>query len=1483
MKKDFIKLGAYKPEFESDNCGVGLIVDTNGKKSHKMIDDGLDMLDRMAHRGAVGYDDKTGDGAGIKIEIPHKFFKKELGEILPKKGDYAAGMFFFPMAPDIRFKFMAIIENIIKNSEMKFIKWRNVPINSEVSGSYARNTLPEIQQLFIDRNGLEKNKFRRKLYILRKKIEKDISLIESDYTKDFYISSLSDNNIIYKGLLLPSQIKKFYSDLQDTSVKTSYVILHQRYSTNTSPNWKLSHPFRYIAHNGEINTIKGNIKKFKSNKENLSSILFEDEINNLENIIEENVSDSANLDNILELLTLGGRNILHALAMLIPETWENSNRLNKDEINFYKYHSHLIEPWDGPATILFSDENFIGAKLDRNGLRPSRYYITKSNKLILASEAGVLDIDDEKILKRGKLKPGEFFAFDLKKLEILNHNKILKTLVSPSYTKINDKNKVILDKSEIKNKKLDIKEVEKKQICFGYSREEIKKVIGYMANNGKEPILSMGIDTPLALLSKNPKLIFDYFKQLFAQVTNPAIDPIREKNVMSLRVYLGKFNGLIDGIEKDKKSKFIEFNNPIIDNKKMNAIKELNNNDFRTVKIPMVFDSESKGKGLKNGLDVLCSRVKKAIENGYNLIVLSDNLINKFSSPIPSLLGLGAVNNYLIENKLKSKVDIIIESGDARDPMHIALLFGYGAKLVNPYLALNSIEYFSKKEVYIKESTEKAKENYIKALEKGLLKILSKMGISTLNSYIGAQLFESIGLNKEIIDKYFKDTPNTITGIDLDILAKEVFLRHEKAYFNNKPLEIGSEFQFKKNGVKHLFTPEVISTLQTSCQTNNYGMYKDYARLVNDQRESPITLRGLLKIKSDRKKIDINEVEPVKDILKKFVTGAMSFGSLSKEAHENLALAMNSIGASSNSGEGGEDKDRFYTEKKSNIKQVAAARFGVSIEYLNDAKEIQIKVSQGAKPGEGGHLPGKKVVGKVAEIRHAIEGLPLISPPPHHDIYSIEDLEQLIYDLKAANKEARISVKLVSRAGIGTIASGVVKGHADMILISGYDGGTGAAPISSIKNAGVPWEIGLSETHQTLLLNNLRKKVTLQVDGQMRTGRDVIIATLLGAEEYGFATAPLVVSGCIMMRKCHTNKCPVGVATQDPELRKYFKGKPEHVVNYFTFIANEIREYLAEMGYKKLEDLVGRADLLLRDKEVNHWKIDSINLSEILFKPNLPSSFGIKKIEKKEDIINKTLDDYLIDNFDDLYDKQIEIKNIDRSVGSKLSSHLIKENLNLLNEKRFEFKGTAGQSFGAFLTKNITFKINGDANDYVGKGLSGGKIVIKNPNKVKQEDILVGNTTLYGATKGKLFINGRAGERFAVRNSGGISVVEGLGNHGCEYMTNGIVVVLGEIGDNFAAGMTGGVSYIFNFNAGNDKKINLDNVSIKKLDLKDYTILKKLIKEFIDETDSIKAKKIYENWDYYSNLFIKVSSDNYDLIAKKEGLENMIKEVKNIG
>jgi glutamate synthase (NADPH/NADH) large chain len=1484
MKKQFIEHGAYKPEYESDNCGVGFIVDTNGRKSHKMIDDGLDMLNNMAHRGAVGYDDQTGDGAGLKFQIPHDFFKTELGKDLPSPGDYAVGMIFLPLTPDIRFECMATIERVISDSKLEFIQWRNVPINTTVAGSYARSTLPEIQQLFINRNNVPKNDFEKELFLLRKKIDIAILEIKSEYIENFYICSLSSHSIVYKGLLLANQMKSFFKDLQNTNFKTAYIVVHQRYSTNTSPSWKLAHPFKYVAHNGEINTIKGNIQKFESKKENLKSKVFGNALIGMDNIIEKDVSDSANLDNIVELFRIGGRTILHSLAMLIPQPWENSIHLNENVVDFYKYHSNLIEPWDGPATIIFSDDQYIGTKLDRNGLRPARYYVTK-NKVIMASEAGVVGVKDAQVISRGKIKPGEFLAVDLESGSLLLHDDILKTFVTPDYTDLIKRNELTVKTEE---DFLEVDEtINQKQVSFGYTREELKRVIAVMAKDAKEPILSMGTDTPLAALSEEPKLLFDYFKQLFAQVTNPAIDPIREKNVMSLRTTIGNFKGLLDGKIRDQDSKFLAFDHPIVNNQELNAIKGLMNSDFRSIKIPMVFDSDLLGSGLENGLELICQRVEKAIENDFNIIILSDKMIDKFRSPIPSLLALAAVNTHLLKKKIKTKVDIVVETGEARDPMHVALLFGYGATIVNPYLALNTIDALVKDNLYIKDlSATEGKKNYIKALEKGLLKILSKMGISTLNSYIGAQLFEIIGLDHEVVESYFNGTSHTITGISLDIIAKEVYIRHENAFFKDQKLEKGSELHYKKDGIKHLFTPEVIGKLQNSCRTNNYDEYKEYSEMINDSKKSLITLRGLLTFKSDRKPIPLGSVEPIENILKKFVTGAMSFGSLSKEAHENLALAMNSIGASSNSGEGGEDKDRYYTNKKSKIKQIAAGRFGVSIEYLNDAEEIQIKVSQGAKPGEGGHLPGKKVVGKVAEIRHAIENLPLISPPPHHDIYSIEDLEQLIYDLKASNPKARISVKLVSRAGIGTIAAGVVKGHADMILVSGHDGGTGAAPMTSIKNAGVPWEIGLSETHQTLLMNNLRKKVSLQVDGQMRTGRDVLIATLLGAEEYGFATAPLVVSGCIMMRKCHTNKCPVGVATQDPELRKYFKGKPEHVVNYFTFIAREIREYLANLGYESLDALVGRSDLLKRKESIENWKIKNIDLSQILFKPELPKSFGSKHVEAKALENIATLDDQLIDWLErDSLEKAIEITNTNRSIGTKLSSYIIKNKIRIEEEQVYNFIGTAGQSFGAFLTSPIVFKMYGDANDYVAKGLSGGKIIIKHPNNKIKTDILVGNTTLYGAIKGKLFINGKAGERFAVRNSGAISVVEGVGNHGCEYMTNGIVIVLGDVGDNFAAGMTGGIAYVLNKNPLTESRINKDTVSIKGLKTIDERVLKDLLEEHFALTGSLKAKDILDEWHYYSKLFVKVSSDGYDTIAEKQGLENLVdlQAVKKIG
>ena len=1471
MNKEFIENGLYDPQFEKDNCGVGFITNRNRMKTHQLIKDGLEMLSNMAHRGAVGYDDKTGDGAGIKIQIPKNFFKNKVKEL---KGfeRFGVGQIFLPMIPDIRFKCMAIVEEVVNSHSVEFIKWRNVPIDENYAGTYARSTLPEIQQLFIDPKDLSKDEFKRKLYLIRKEIEKKVFEIDSEYTKDFYFCSLSEENIIYKGLLLAKQIGKFYKDLKSSKFKTSYIIVHQRYSTNTSPSWRLAHPFRYIAHNGEINTINGNIRKFESKKEKLQSKYFNDKLMSLNNIIEKGVSDSANLDNIVELLRLNGRNILKSLGMVIPEPWENNKELSEKAINFYRYHSKVIEPWDGPATLIFSDDEYIGAKLDRNGLRPARYYVTKK-QVILASEAGVVKTDSKKVISRGKIKPGQFFAVSLKNGEIKRHQDILESITEKNYKKVMEANKLSI-KPASKVNTINDKTLLTKQKVFGYSIEELQKVIAPMCNNGKEPITSMGTDTPLAILSKKPKLIFDYFKQLFAQVTNPAIDPIREENVMSLKTTLGQFNGLLDGLKKDKETKFIEIDHPVITNKEMKAYKNLENNHFRSIEIPLIFDSDHLGEGLQRGLDLICERVQKSINNDYNLIILSDRSSGQFKSPIPSLLALGAVNNYLLKNHLKSKVDIIVETADARNPMHMALLFGYGASLVNPYLALDSIKKLVNKSMYIDiKDYKKAEVNFINAIEKGILKILSKMGISTLNSYIESQIFEIIGLNQEIVDKYFNSTPSRVNGVGLEILAKEVHLRHKSAYFGEKELDIGSELHFTKGGEKHLFTPEVIANLQQSCRKKDYSLYKQYANLIDNQKDNLITLRGLFKVDSDRESISLNEVEPIESIMKRFVTGAMSFGSLSKEAHENLALAMNSIGAKSNSGEGGEDEARFYTDKKSKIKQIAAGRFGVTLEYLNDAEEIQIKISQGAKPGEGGHLPGKKVVGKVAEVRRAIPNLPLISPPPHHDIYSIEDLEQLIYDLKSVNPKARISVKLVSRAGIGTIASGVAKGHADMILISGHDGGTGAAPISSVKYAGVPWEIGLSETHQSLLMNNLRDRVSLQVDGQMRTGRDVLIATLLGAEEYGFATAPLVVSGCVMLRKCHSNKCPMGVATQDPELRRRFKGKPEHVINYFKFIATEVREYLASLGYRNLDQLIGRSDLLSRDSKVNHWKIESIDLSEILYKPSLPQSFGSRFKGENYKIAYGVLDDQILRDLKNDKSLKYKIKNTDRTVGAKLSHKIVQRDSKKFNYPvNVKFNGTAGQSFGAFLQSDITFKLIGDANDYVAKGLSGGKIIIKKPKGNTDENLLVGNTALYGATRGRLYINGDAGERFAVRNSGAIAVVEGLGNHGCEYMTNGIVVVLGTVGNNFGAGMSGGVSFIFNKKVNTLDKVNKDMVTVKKPSKEDLSILKGLIQDFYNLTNSKKAKDILKDWNYYKNLFAKVSNPKYDNIIKNKEL-----------
>lgn len=1493
------KQGLYDPKYEKDSCGVGFIASIKGEKTHDIVKKGIQILVNLTHRGAVGSDTKTGDGAGILVQIPDEFFRiscDNLGMELPKSGEYAVGMVFFPKETALRLQCEGILERVTEEEGQKVLGWRDVPTDNRSIGETAKGTEPIIRQIFIGKNLKDQNAFERKLYVIRKRVENEVGKLLGDTVKSFYICSLSSRTIVYKGLLLAEQIKRFYIDLNDINFKSAIALVHQRYSTNTFPTWDLAQPFRYLGHNGEINTIRGNRNWMKAREGVLKSDTFGRDIQKLFPIVDSQSSDSASLDNALELLYQDGRSLPHALMLLIPEAWLGNHHMEQYKKDFYEYHGSLIEAWDGPAAVSFSDGIQVGATLDRNGLRPARYIVTKSGLVVMASEVGVLEFKESDIAEKGKLKPGEMFVVDTEKGKIIKDKELKEKICKMKpYGEILKKLRFTLDMfSSVKEKEEITPDVLKeKQQAFGYTIEDLKRIIEPMSKDGKEPVGSMGNDAPFAVLSNKSQLLFSYFKQLFAQVTNPPIDPMRERLVMSLFNYIGstQANVLNTEISIDP---FIEIYSPTLTDEEISKIKSLRDKNFKTTTVPITFKCDMGIEGFKEALKKICERASKRIKEGYNILVLSDKNVDSYEAAIPSLLAVSAVQHHLIREKSRTKVSIIVETGEARETMHFALLVGCGASAVNPYLVYQTIDQMIKDGDMKDVTPKEAKKNYIKAVNNGILKILSKMGISPLQSYHGAQIFEAIGLDSEFIDKYFEGMPSRIGGVGIDVIAQEVLTRHNNAFNKiRKPvsqLDVGGNYSWRKGGEFHLFNPDTIYKLQVASRTNNYGLYKEYADIINNQDEHLCTIRGLFKLKKG-KEIPIEEVEPTSEILKRFCTGAMSFGSISKEAHETIAIAMNRIGGRSNTGEGGEDPERYILEpngdsKRSAIKQVASARFGVTTEYLVNADELQIKMAQGAKPGEGGQLPGRKVDKYIAKTRHSTPGIDLISPPPHHDIYSIEDLAQLIYDLKNVNPQASVSVKLVSEVGVGTIAAGVAKAHADLILISGHDGGTGASPISSIKHAGIPWELGLSETQQVLLLNDLRSRVRIQTDGQLKTGRDVIIAALLGAEEFGFATTALVVMGCTMLRKCHKNTCDMGIATQDPELRKNFKGKPEYIINFLTFIAQEVREYMAKLGFRTVNEMVGRVDMVETKDAIDHWKAKGLDLSSILYKPYMPKRIKSYCVIPQDHGLSEALDYKLIEmSKKAIADKSkvdinMEIKNVNRSVGVMLSGTIAKKygSIGLPEDTiTINFKGSAGQSFGAFGVRGLTLILEGDANDYVGKGLSGGKVIIKTPEEatfVEENNIIAGNTILYGATSGKLFLNGSVGERFAVRNSGALAVVEGVGDHGCEYMTGGVVVIIGKMGRNFAAGMSGGIAYVLDEDNSFNDKCNMEMVEIQEnLDSDDIEMIDSLLKEHYKYTDSAKAEKILNQWNTYKTKFKKVIPTAYKLILEQQKSE----------
>ena len=1495
MKNTYLpgRQGLYDPRFEHDSCGVGFVCDIKGRKSHDIVTKGILALEHLMHRGATGSDPKTGDGAGILIQVPHEFLLKECSKAgirLPKSGDYGVGLVFLPTDGKERKFCEDNFKKIAEEEGLIFLGWREVPVDDSAIGRTAKESQPVIRQVFVGRPAgiAGELAFERKLYIVRKRSE---NLVRGSTVKQkafFYISGLSSRTLSYKGLLMSAQLKDFFPDLKDKALESSFTLFHARYSTNTFPTWDLSQPFRFLAHNGEINTLRGNINWMKARQGLLESGVLGKDIKKLFPVIVPGVSDSASLDNMLELLVLGGRSLPHAMMMLIPEAWQDNDQIGEERRRFYEYHACLMEPWDGPAAVAFTDGRFIGATLDRNGLRPARYVITKDDMVIMASEAGVLDIAPENILVNGRLKPGRMFLIDTREGRIID-DKELKEKVSGAkpYKKWLEENLERLEEVPVpKRPKLpETKDILGLQKAFGYTKEDLKIIVKPMAETGAEPTGSMGDDTPLAVLSEKPRIFYDYFKQLFAQVTNPPIDPIREELVMTLDTYLGCEKNILD--ETPEHCHRLKINNPILTDDELAKIRHIKNKSFKTKTISTLFEAKEGKAGFRKALDRIRKESSKAIKAGYGFIILSDRGVDGKHAALPALLAGASVHHHLIHEATRTQASIIIESGEPREVANFALLFGYGADCVNPYLAYRSIGELIKSEELDMEF-KAAQKNYIHALTHGILKILSKMGISTIQSYRGAQIFESLGLNSEIIDKSFTGTASRIGGVGLDVIAQETIKRHEEAFpgrQGEKPqLVTGGLYQWRRDGEFHLWNPGSIAALQDSVRNNDFEAFKKFGAMINDQEKNLCTLRGLLKFK-EREPVPLEEVEPASEIVKRFVTGAMSFGSISKEAHEAMATAMNRLGGKSNSGEGGEDPMRFMPlpngdSLRSAVKQVASGRFGVTSNYLTNADELQIKIAQGAKPGEGGQLPGHKVSVTIAKVRHSTPGVTLISPPPHHDIYSIEDLAQLIFDLKNANPRARISVKLVSEIGVGTIAAGVAKGHADMILISGGDGGTGASPISSIKHAGLPWELGISETHQTLVLNDLRSRVRLQTDGQMRTGRDIVIAAILGAEEFGFATAALIVLGCVMLRHCHLNNCSVGVATQDEILRKRFDGKPEYLQAYFTFVAEEARLTMARLGVKKIDELIGRTELLESNKDILHWKAKGVDFSNILHKPQVPRSVGTHCTMKQDHGIDKVLDIRLIDLARNALDKkeavraELPLKNTDRATGAMLSGEVSRrygEDGLPHDTIRFKFKGTAGQSFGAFLAKGITMEIDGDANDYIGKGLSGGKIIVYPPKVATfkpSENVIIGNTTFYGATSGEAYIRGVAGERFCIRNSGIFAVVEGVGDHGCEYMTGGRVVILGKTGRNFAAGMSGGIAYVYDEDGNFRSRCNMGMVELEKVDAEDKFAINSLLSNHYKYTGSEKAKKVLDDIEYEISNFVKVMPIEYKRVLE---------------
>jgi glutamate synthase (NADPH) large chain len=1490
--------GLYRQEFEHENCGIGFVAHLKGRKSHSIISQGLDILRNMTHRGAEGADKNSGDGAGVLIQIPRDFYLIQ-GYALPPEGQFGTGLLFLPQEPADAVRCEEILLNIIKEEGVNLIGFRHVPCNSSVLGDISRAAEPFIKQILLGAE-TEQDDLEKKLYIIRKRTEVAVRNSDIRQKSFFYLPSLSTKVLVYKGMLTSMQLGDYFSDLSDERLKSAIALVHSRFSTNTFPSWDLAQPFRILGHNGEINTIKGNRLWMEARE----SILKSDKLGDLSRIypiIEPGKSDSASLDNVLEFLLMSGKSLPYAMSVLIPESINNKNPISPELKAFYYYHSTFLEPWDGPASLIFSDGRYIGGMLDRNGLRPSRYLVTNNDLIVMGSETGVQSFRPEEIREKGRLKPGKMLLVDTEAGKIYYDNELKDALAREyPYGDWIHQNMVNLEEIETgQDVTPDIgSDYNKYLTSFNYSMEDIEKIIKEMAATGKEPTGSMGNDVPLAVLSKKPYRLFNYFKQVFAQVTNPPIDPIREELVMTLSGYLGSLQQNLLETSPDH-VKMVRFRNPVISNTYFQVVKNLRYKGFSAANLSMLFDASKGAEGLSEALEKLCLDAEKAVDAGKNYIILSDRGIEQNLAPVPSLLAVSAVHHYLISKRKRMQIDIVVETAEPREVMHFALLFGYGASIINPYMSFAVIDRLVKDKA-LQLDYHSAEANYINSINKGLLKIMSKMGISTLRSYRSSQIFEIIGIHPDVVDRYFAGTVSRIGGIGMPEISEEVLVPHRKAFLVEQQPEILTEgvYSYRKHGEHHAWNPETIALLQWSTRTGDRSKFKLYNDLVNRDTASPGFIRGLLRIK--RNPIPLSEVEAAANIMKRFVTGAMSFGSISREAHETMAIAMNRIGGRSNTGEGGEDPERFKPRPdgdstRSAIKQVASGRFGVTAEYLVNADEIQIKIAQGAKPGEGGQLPGHKVDKIIAKTRYSIPGITLISPPPHHDIYSIEDLSQLIFDLKNVNPSAKISVKLVSESGVGTIAAGVTKAGADLITISGYEGGTGASPSSSIKHAGLPLELGLAETQQTLVMNNLRRKVMLQADGQIKTALDIVMMAMMGAEEFGFATSALVVMGCVMMRKCHLNTCPVGVATQNPELRKRFTGKADYLVNFFTMMAGEVREILAETGFRKMDDIIGRFDLLERNPEVDHWKIKNIDLKALLAMPDEYKTNAIHCVESQESKLANILDLELIgDATDAIKDrKPVEIRkkirNTDRTTGAMLSGKIA----SLYGSEglpdgtiRCSFSGSAGQSFGAFLAPGVELFLEGDANDYLGKGLSGGRIIVVPPQGSLFEpdkNIIIGNTVLYGATRGEIYISGVTGERFAVRNSGANAVVEGVGNHCCEYMTGGRVVVLGKTGSNFAAGMSGGIAYVLNESGDFDYYCNMGMVELSLVEeLSEISELTGLIERHYMFTKSRKAKMILDDIDKYIPMFIKVIPYDYKRVLQEQKLEELKKKIAGV-